>query len=109
MSSVQTLWQPADLIVVTMGTLVFFFCFGFALWKALSASQATIYWHVTLCISWLGIILTAIAGSRTVVWTTALNVGYGMLGAGIIMTLAGIFYLMLHHIAMYRDNDHHAG
>jgi len=100
-------WSASELSAIGAGVLVFFFCLGFSVWKALSASQSGLYWHISLCMIWLGVVIAAIAGSRAEVWTTAVNIGYAILSLGILLTLGGMVYLALHHLSIYRDRNHH--
>jgi len=103
METVNTvIWSASELLAVAAGTMVFFFCVGFSIWKALSVSQTGLYWHVSLCMIWLGIIITVIAGSRAEVWTIAIDIGYGILAGGVVMTLGGAVYLTLHYLSFHR-------
>lgn len=53
---------------------------------------------------WPGVVVAAIARSRTGVWEAALTIGYAtMLSARIIMILGGVVYQILHHLSIHRD------
>lgn len=103
------LWSLSQVLTVAMGTLVFFCCFGFSLWKAISAAQASLYWHIALVFIWLGVVIAAIAGSRAEVWPFMLNSGYAMLCAGMLMTLCGMMHLALRQISLHLERRRYPG
>lgn len=90
--NVITLWQPIDVVIMFIAALVFFFCFGFALWKSLCSTKSTIYWQVVLCISLIGIGIASFAAMQNNMWESGVIGGGAFLTVAALMTMGGILH-----------------
>ncbi|WP_182417846.1 hypothetical protein [Bartonella sp. HY038] len=90
--NVAAVWQPSDMIIMFLALLVFFSCFGFALWKASTSGRSTTYWQMVLCIALIGVAITSTAAMTQDLWDNGVIAGTLMLATAILMTLGGALH-----------------
>lgn len=100
-------WQPDQLLTAALVVLVVLSSLGFALWKALSDSQWTPYWHISSLFIAIGGGALAITASRLVVVDFMVNTSWALIIAGVVMALTGAVFDMIHRYNLHRDMQHH--
>lgn len=82
-------WQPSQLIVAGLVIIVLNLSLGFSLWKALSHSQWTPYWHISSILTGTGAVMLAIAISRSITNEFLVNLSWATVVLGVSMTILG--------------------
>ncbi len=101
-------WQPSQLLIAGLVVVVVNMSLGFSLWKALSHSLWTPYWHVSSLITGVGALSLAITISRVITNEFLVNLSWATMTVGILMTLGGAAINVIHYMSLYRNpNNHH--
>lgn len=96
-------WQPYQLIGAGLLVIVINCSLGFSLWKSLSESQWTPFWHVASLLTGVGAFALAFALSRLEVVEPLVNFSLVLLLLGVIMTVCGVISDLIHRLRLYRD------
>lgn len=97
-------WQPYQLFGAGVLVTIVKFCLGFSLWKSLSESQWTPFWHVASLLTGVGAFALAFTLSRREVVELLINLSLGILILGISLTFCGAISELVHRLSLYRDS-----